>query len=89
MKQFWVEGLVLPKGAGRSKKSTVKPFSQSFWANTPQEAIQMAFDSIPGGQWVDGPSVSTTSEEQRMRALGAPELPGMGSKSPARKINRK
>jgi hypothetical protein len=90
MKQYWVEGLVLPKiGGGRSKKSTAKSFSQSFWANTPQEAVQMAIESIPGGHWVEGPTVSSTSEEQRMRALGALELPGLDAKPLAKKTPRK
>ena len=32
---------------------------------------------LNGGAWVDGPRVSLTSEAERMRSLGAPELPGM------------
>jgi hypothetical protein len=78
MKLYWVEGLIAPKGAaGRGKNGVTKPFSESVWANSPQEAIQMTLQSNPGIRWVEGPSVSETSEEQRMRAIGAPRLPGI------------
>jgi hypothetical protein len=88
MKAFSVEGLIQPKG-GRARKTAVKPFSQSFWANTPQEAIQMALESLPGSVWVEGPFIRTTSEEQRMRALGAPELPGLDFFTESKKKQRK
>jgi hypothetical protein len=77
MKLYWVEGLYTAKeGTGRSKISATRPYSKSFWANSPQEAVQMALEDVPGARWSEGPTVSTTSEEKRMRALGAPELPG-------------
>jgi len=77
MKLYWIEGLYIVKeGTGRSKYSAAKPYSQSFWANSPQEAVQMALDDVSGTRWLEGPTVSETSEEKRMRALGAPELPG-------------
>jgi hypothetical protein len=89
MKQYWVEGLLMAKaGTGRSKNSTAKPYSQSFWANSPQEAVQMALQEVPGARWLEGPTVSETSEEKRMRALGAPELPGLGFE-PAKKPKKK
>jgi hypothetical protein len=78
MKLYWVEGLyTLKNGAGRSRNSAAKPFSQSFWANSPQEAVQMALQELSDARWLEGPTVSETSEEKRMRALGAPELPGL------------
>lgn len=78
MKLYWVEGLYTVKeGPGRSKNAAARPYSQSFWANSPQEAMQMAWQENPGARWVEGPTVSETSEEKRMRALGAPELPGL------------
>ena len=78
MKLYWVEGLYTVKeGRGRTKNSATKPYSQSFWANSPQEAMQMALDEVPGARWLEGPTVSETSEEKRMRAMGAPELPGL------------
>lgn len=49
----------------------------------------MALDSLPGAHWAEGPSVSLTSEEQRMRAMGAPELPGIDSGDAPRKNKRK
>jgi len=84
MRQYWVEGLFVP--GNRSKKagkgaapagSALEPFAKPYWANSPEEAVQMAAEDIAGGQWVKGPKVSTTSEEKRMRNSGAPELPGI------------
>ncbi len=92
MQLFWVEGLLAQKaGAGKSKPSGIKPYSASFWANTAQEAVQMALSANPRARWLEGPTVSDTSEEMRMRAMGAPELPGLetprsGKKTSKRKI---
>jgi hypothetical protein len=82
MKLYWVEGLYLPgkrvKKAGKaSAAGTLEPFAKSYWANSPNEALQMALEDLKGGQWIKGPKISTTSEEKRMRNLGAPELPGI------------
>ena len=78
MKLFWIEGLISSKeGSSRKAATTVKPFSQSYWANSAQEALQMALQDHPRVRWIEGPTISETSEEQRMRALGAPELPGL------------
>ncbi len=80
MKLYWVEGLYTVKdGTGRFKNSAAKPYSQSFWANSPQEAVQMAWQELPGARWLEGPTVNETSEEKRMRAIGAPELFGQES----------
>jgi len=76
MKQFWVEGLVQPRGHGK-KLAPVEPFSKAYWAETSAEALQSAVADLNGGAWVEGPRVSLTSEADRMRAMGAPELPGM------------
>ncbi len=76
MKQFFVEGLVIAiAGKGRSKRGgEVQPFSGSYWANSAEEALQMAREEAPGAQWVEGPRLARQSEEQRMRKAGAPEL---------------
>jgi hypothetical protein len=83
MEQYFVEGLVIPRRgrnkAGRRGKGTqasVEPFARSFWATSPEEAIQMALEALGGGQWVEGPKISQVSEAQRMQEMGAPRLPG-------------
>ena len=81
MKQYWVEGLYVGKKAEKrvnTRQGDVEPFAQLFWAASPQEAIAMATEALEGGKWVEGPQVGITSEEQRMRQIGAPELPGFG-----------
>lgn len=84
MEQYWVEGLFITKqGLRKTRKSgkvaqtDIEPFAKSFWANSPDEAIHMATQELNEGEWTNGPHVSRTSEEQRMRAMGAPELPGL------------
>jgi hypothetical protein len=90
MKLFWVEGLYIPKnGGGRKTGPASKPFTQSFWANSPTEAIQAAVQSIPGARWIEGPLIAEKSEEQRMRAMGAPELPGLDQSSKNKKTGKK
>jgi hypothetical protein len=86
MEQYYVEGLyVTQRGLRKAKRlSAVKlaqaePFARSFWALSAQEALRMATEALEGGQWLEEPRVSQVSEEQRMRAMGAPELPGFGS----------
>ncbi len=92
MEQYWVEGLFVTKQglrkakrAGKITQTDIEPFARSYWANTPDEAIAMATHDLNGGDWTNGPRVSKTSEEQRMRAIGAPELPGLSSKARKRK----
>ena len=84
MEQYWVEGLFVSrqglkkiKRSGKVDETDVEPFAKSYWANSPDEAIQFAAQELNGGEWTDGPRVSKTSEEQRMRTMGAPELPGL------------
>jgi len=85
MQQYWVEGLYITRqGVNKSKKSgkttdsDIEPFAQTIWATNQEDAIRMAGEEIGGGRWVEGPTVSGISEEQRMRNQGAPELPGLG-----------
>ena len=82
MKQYWIEGLYKSQTtSNRTNKrlaqaQPIEPFYMSFWAESPEEALNAAIEEIKGGQWVEGPRISQSSEEQRMRAIGAPELPG-------------
>jgi len=82
MKAFWVEGLYLNKrGVNKAKKtgtyqqSYVEPFAEVVWANTREEALRYATEKLEGGEWLEEPKVTVKTEEQRMRSLGAPELP--------------
>lgn len=83
MEPYFVEGkYVTRKGVKKSQKSgqiaqaDIEPFAQRIYANSPQEALRMAEEALQGGQWVEGPKVSQQTEEQHMRAMGAPQLPG-------------
>jgi hypothetical protein len=85
MPYYYVEGKYLTRiGRRRSVKSgrvspgDIEPFARSFWANTPSEVLQMAHEALDGGEWLEPPRLSQTSEEQRMRQMGSPELPGFG-----------
>jgi hypothetical protein len=89
MKLYWVEGLFITAAALKKARksgrapSEVEPFAKSFWAADPPEALRLATEALQGGQWADAPKVTQTSEEQRMRSLGAPTLPGFDT-PPAR-----
>jgi hypothetical protein len=92
MEQYWVEGLFVSKQSlkrakrsGKITQTDIEPYARSYWANTPDEAILLATHDLNGGDWTNGPHVSKTSEEQRMRAMGAPELPGLTTKTKKRK----
>ncbi len=91
MKAYWIEGLyasakTLRKARKRALTAAeVEPFAATVWANSPDEAVELATEQLQGGQWVEGPRVSQTSEEQRMRSMGAPELPGLGSPKKSRR----
>ena len=83
MEHYYVEGLFATKqGLKKAHKTgalplqSIEPFAKSIWAATPEEAIVLATQQLAGGDWTDGPRVSKVSEEQRMRDLGAPQLPG-------------
>jgi hypothetical protein len=83
LQKYWVEGTLLTKQAlqrakkiGRVTPQDVEPFSMALWASSPEEAIRMAREKLEQGDWVEGPAIVKQSEEERMRTMGAPELPG-------------
>jgi hypothetical protein len=95
MQRYFVEGLYVTRPGlkkaqrnGRVATGDVEPFAQTFWANSPAEALQMASQALSGGQWLEGPRLSDQTEEQRMRQIGAPELPGFGGKK-QKKVNKR
>lgn len=84
MPYFYVEGVYLPKSKRRRlnkplsvSANELEPFGRGFWANSPDEALQLATQALEGGEWVNPPRISQTSEEKRMRQMGQPELPGL------------
>lgn len=84
MEQYFVEGLFVNRqGVKKARKtgvaplSSIEPFAKSIWANSPEEAIRLATEELDGGEWTEKPHLSRMSEEQRMRAMGAPQLPGL------------
>ena len=79
MERYLVEGTFFPKPKSKKGTPALEPFARAYWANSPQEAIQMASEDLQGGSWENPPRASRTSEEQRMRQQGQPELPGFGS----------
>ncbi len=88
MAQYYVEGLYATKQGVKKKRKTgsyptnsIEPFAKTIWANSTKEAIQIATEELAGGEWTEGPRVSQVTEEQRMRSLGAPEFPGLSSKT--------
>jgi hypothetical protein len=92
METYWVEGLFIPAKMKNKKTVTgglskIEPFAKTIWANTESEAVLLATEELAGGQWVEGPMVSRQSEEQRMRAMKAPELPGMDGIKKQKKKN--
>ena len=76
MKQFFIEGLVRKKSNNR-KASEVEAVSLSVWARNPEEAVAEAASMLGAVEWLEGPRLRPHSEEQRMRKMGAPELPGL------------
>jgi hypothetical protein len=92
MRKYWVEGTFLTKQAlqrakkiGRVTPQDVEPFAMAFWASSPEEAICMAREKLEQGEWVEGPTIVKQSEEERMRTMGAPELPGFAPVQKKRK----
>jgi hypothetical protein len=92
LQKYWVEGTFLTKQAlqrakkiGRVTPQDVEPFSMAFWASSPEEAIRMAREKLDQGDWVEGPAIVKQSEEERMRTMGAPELPGFAPVQKKRK----
>jgi hypothetical protein len=83
MPYYYIEGLYAsPQGVKKKRKTgvypknAIEPYARTIWANTPKDAIQKATDELKGGEWTEGPHLSQVTEEQRMRSLGAPQLPG-------------
>ena len=95
MKPYWVEGLFVTKKGVKSARRTgqyagkdIEPFAETIWANHPDEALQLAYEKLEGGEWFEEPEVSLVSEEKRMRAMGAPELPGLAPVAHSKKNRR-
>jgi hypothetical protein len=89
---YYVEGLFANQQGVKRKRKTgvlpagsIEPYAKTIWANSPQEAIRMATSDLAGGEWTEGPRVSQTTEEQRMRSMGSPELPGFSTGGPKKK----
>lgn len=81
MNQYWVKGKYISRrhsqNMGNSDEShgVIELFGKSYWAYDANDALAAAQIDINGGKWIGEPVVSETSEEMRMRAIGAPELP--------------
>jgi hypothetical protein len=87
MPHYYVEGLFANKQGVKKKlkkgaypANSIEPYAKSIWANSPKEAIQVATAELAGGEWTEGPKVNQVTEEQRMRSMGAPELPGLSTR---------
>lgn len=83
MEHYSVEGLYLTKKGiiklrktGKYAQSDLELFTKLIWSNNPEEAIRLATEELGGGEWREKPKVSKTTEEERMRSMGAPEFPG-------------
>lgn len=95
MPHYYIEGLFANKQGVKKKQKTgtypansIEPYAKTIWANSPQEAIQIATSELEEGEWTEGPRLSQVTEEQRMRSLGAPEFPGMSASNPKSKKRR-
>jgi hypothetical protein len=78
MQKFWVEGVYFRR-ENIKKAGLVEPFARMYWAVSSQEALRLALEDLQGGEWAEPPVVSNRSEEQHMRSLGMPELPGFSA----------
>jgi hypothetical protein len=92
MNQYFVEGLYATRqGIKKARKggliplAYIEPNAKTIWANSPDEAIQIATQELDGGEWTESPRLSKVSEEQRMRAMGAPEFPGLEKPKPKKR----
>ena len=86
MQKYYVEGVYVTRRGlqnarkgGRYTAKDMEPFASTFWAENVEDAIRQATEALGGGQWLEGPRLGKKSEEDRMRAMGAPELPGFGA----------
>ncbi len=89
MPQYYVEGLYANKQGVKKKHKTgsyptscIEPYARTIWANSPQEALQIATSELEGGEWTEEPHLSPVTEEQSMRSMGAPEFPGLSIQPP-------
>jgi len=86
MPSYWIEGIFVTaaglkkaKRNGKISEMDKELFARSIWAETSAEALRLADEALQGGKWLEKPRLSQTTEEQRMRKQGAPELPGLFS----------
>lgn len=84
MPAYWIEGIFISTSGlkkaqktGKITEANKELFARSIWAETPAEALRLADEALQGGKWLEKPRLSQTTEEQRMRQQGAPELPGL------------
>ncbi len=76
MKPYYVEGLVRKKTKS-GKGGEAETVSLTIWAQTAEDALREASEQVGAAEWLEGPRLKKQSEEQRMRKMGAPELPGL------------
>jgi hypothetical protein len=79
------KGLKKAQKTGRIAQADIELFARTIWANTSDEAVEIATRELQGGAWRETPRVSRKSEEERMRSLGMPELPGLGAPLPKKR----
>ena len=84
MEQYRIEGIFINRrGVKRLMKdgiphpADIEPFTKALWASHADAAYQEATYALNGGEWIEKPRISVVSEAERMRAIGAPELPGL------------
>ena len=84
MEQYRIEGIYINRlGVKRLMKdgtphpADIEPFTKTYWGNTPDDVLEEAIYDLNGGKWIEKPRITFISEAERMRALGAPELPGL------------
>lgn len=92
MPAYWIEGIFISaKGLKKAQKNgkiadaDKELFARSIWAETFTEALRLADEALQGGKWLEKPRLSQTTEEQRMRKEGMPELTGLFSTGKKRK----
>jgi hypothetical protein len=84
MPAYWVEGVFISaaglkkaRKSGKVIETDKELFARLIWAETPADALRLADEALQGGKWLEKPRISQTTEEQRMRQQGSPELPGL------------
>ena len=85
MKLYWLRVCAIKRGVKKSRKTglvdqaEIDPFAKFIWANSTEEAIQLATKELGDGEGTEGPRISNKAEEQRMRDLVFPEILGLFS----------